>query len=173
MSPTSPRSLALCALPCCLAVAGSCSPSEDRDPAARSAVAREDSTDTITVRGGNGYYFHGWGTSLAWWANVYGGPSFSDASRALVEDALFGRITDDNAHLGLNVIRYNIGASPASPACPQLAPAKRLVSVVQGPDHEVDLGLDAKQLQILTEADSVFSSAGVWSVYEVFANSPP
>ncbi len=45
----------------------------------------------------------GWGTSLAWWANVVGGfpePARSDYIR---------KVFDPVVGLGLNVVRYNIG----------------------------------------------------------------
>jgi O-glycosyl hydrolase len=46
----------------------------------------------------------GWGTSLAWWANVLGG--WSDVKRTEVADLLF----DGTSGLGLNIVRYNLGA---------------------------------------------------------------
>lgn len=46
----------------------------------------------------------GWGTSLSWWANVLGG--WSAAKKTEVADLLF----DKSNGLGLNIIRYNLGA---------------------------------------------------------------
>ena len=45
----------------------------------------------------------GWGTSLAWWANVIGG--WSEATRNAIADLVFNPL----GGLGLNVVRYNIG----------------------------------------------------------------
>src|SRR6266511_2792714 len=53
--------------------------------------------------------FQGWGTSLAWWANVVGGWS----SMGDIDEELFGLPDRRHPHrLGLNVVRYDIGASP-------------------------------------------------------------
>jgi len=48
--------------------------------------------------------FEGWGTALAWGANVVGG--WSDTKRTDIADKLFSPTTG----LGLNVVRYHIGA---------------------------------------------------------------
>lgn len=47
--------------------------------------------------------FEGWGTSLAWWANVAGG--FPEPGRSTITRLFFDQVTG----LGLNVVRYNIG----------------------------------------------------------------
>src|SRR5689334_8025739 len=61
----------------------------------------------ITTR--DAYRFQGWGTSLAWWANVVGGWR----SAPEIEDALFGLPKPGHQdRLGLNVMRYDVGASP-------------------------------------------------------------
>lgn len=54
----------------------------------------------------------GWGTSLAWWAEGTGGWSSEQAKNALA-DALFS----PTAGLGLNVVRYNIGATTPTDRC--------------------------------------------------------
>src|SRR5579862_9851552 len=46
----------------------------------------------------------GWGTSMAWWANIIGG--WSDSQRVPLADALYNPTTG----IGLNVLRYNFGA---------------------------------------------------------------
>ncbi|KAG7378366.1 hypothetical protein PHYBOEH_000388 [Phytophthora boehmeriae] len=62
-----------------------------------------------------GVVWEGWGTSLAWWTNVYGGSEdlaellFSLSENPLVETT-DGSILDLPA-LGLNIARYNIGGS--------------------------------------------------------------
>ncbi|WP_255947839.1 glycoside hydrolase [Streptomyces odontomachi] len=54
----------------------------------------------------------GWGTSLAWWAEGSGGWSSTAAKNALA-DALFS----PTSGLGLNVVRYNIGATTPTDRC--------------------------------------------------------
>src|SRR5215831_9346733 len=73
----------------------------------------------VQITTGGAYRFQGWGTSLAWWGNVVGGWE----SAGQVEDAIFGRSNRAHAdRLGLNVIRYNLGASPVV-WCPPAGPA--------------------------------------------------
>lgn len=134
------------------------------------------------------YQFQGFGTSLAWWANVVGG--WPSDVRSQIEDALFGTADFNNPNrLGLNVIRYNIGASPtvgSNPPTPDLSmlpsnchtwPAGgggRAVPVVQpGPGQPIDLSLDANQIQVLTDAISRVQAAGERPALEAFANSAP
>jgi len=52
--------------------------------------------------------FEGWGTALAWGANVVGG--WSDTKRTDIADKLFS----STSGLGLNVVRYHIGAGQPS-----------------------------------------------------------
>ena len=61
----------------------------------------------------------GWGTTLAWWANIIGG--WSDSQRNAVADAIFNPTTG----LGLNVVRYNIGADTPTNVCSQSDAARR------------------------------------------------
>jgi len=80
---------------------------------ARTALAQPDViTVTMQTPDQPAYQWQGFGTSLAWWANVVGGFS---STRSQIEDALFGTSTpQDPNRLGLNVLRYNIGASPTT-----------------------------------------------------------
>src|SRR5215472_2527046 len=130
------------------------------------------------------YQFQGFGVSLAWWANVVGG--FSPAQRSQIEDALFSTATPDNPNrLGLNVIRYNIGASPASgnppqpdtsalpPDCHTWDPGRAVPVVQPGPGQPINLALDTNQFRVLTEAISRLNADGQQPVLEAFANSAP
>ncbi|MDZ7548860.1 glycoside hydrolase, partial [Clostridium perfringens] len=47
----------------------------------------------------------GWGTSLAWWANVLG--NWKDQSKI---DEVTKKLFSQSEGLGLNAVRYNIGA---------------------------------------------------------------
>ena len=104
--------------------------------------------------------FQGWGTSLAWWANI----DYDDYTRNLICDLLF-----DKAHLGLNIVRYNIGGG-TNPNNPDLH--MRRGGVVPCLKNEVsspiDLQNDKSQITILLES----IKRGVDHV-ELFVNSPP
>jgi O-glycosyl hydrolase len=135
------------------------------------------SVDTGTASSYSPYNFKGWGTSLAWWANVVGGWSASD--RQTVEQQLFlpaDASTYGNYRLGLNVVRYNIGGSPVG-SLPQNCPALRTGAQVPSPKQSatspINLANDPRQVTILDEADTTITGAGVVPHYEAFANSPP
>jgi O-glycosyl hydrolase len=53
----------------------------------------------------------GWGTSLAWWANIIGG--WSNSQRTALANALYSPTTG----IGLNVLRYNFGADGPGNVC--------------------------------------------------------
>jgi hypothetical protein len=143
------------------------------------------------------YGFQGWGTSLAWWANVVGGWQ----SAGQLEDALFG--LPDREHpdrLGLNVIRYNVGASPVLwclpenqaagcnttpsrdhtlpvadvsrvPTCPSFGPGRAVPTLADGPGQSPDLGRDRNQVAVLRAALTRAPRQSI--LLEAFANSPP
>jgi len=155
------------------------------------------SPGAIEVTSRDAYRFEGWGTSLAWWANVVGGWQ----SPQQIVDELFG--LPDNEHpdrLGLNVIRYNIGASPVLwcdgggrpggclgkltregsfpvadrslvPACGSFGPGKAIPVLADGPGELPEIGRDRNQLGVLRAALSRQSRGSF--VLEAFANSPP
>ena len=75
-------------------------------PAASASVAIHPGIQYQTIQG--------WGTSLAWWAEGTGGWSSTAAKNALA-DALFSPSTG----LGLNVVRYDIGAGTPDDTCAQ------------------------------------------------------
>ena len=160
-------------------------------------TASSPSPGVIEVTSSSAYPFQGWGTSLAWWANVVGG---WQSSKQIV-DVLFG--LPDDAHpdrLGLNVIRYNIGATPVLwcevkdqpagcmarasrdgpfpvadlsrvPACGTFGPGKALPALADAPGERPDIGRDRNQLEVLRGALSRQSRTSF--VLEAFANSPP
>src|SRR5258708_2205888 len=127
------------------------------------------SPSLFTIDPTHSYSFEGWGTSLAWWAEVVG--QWSDATkRAALEDALFNPDTG----LGLNVIRYNFGASTSNDHCspnsfriggnvPTYQP--RLPS---SGDNGYDWTQDQAQLTVLKEARDRGAN-----IFEGFANSAP
>lgn len=105
----------------------------------------------------------GWGTSLAWWANVVGG--WSPENRDAVMDALF----DPDTGLGLNVVRYNIGGVTPTQACSMAGwhPGAAVQSF-QTADGVWDWTKDATQRWVLDAA----KARGVDTV-QAFANSAP
>jgi hypothetical protein len=156
--------------------------------------------DAVVLTSENASSFQGWGTSLAWWANVVGGWS---SMRAIDED-LFG--LPDGRHpdrLGLNVLRYDIGASPVvwcagatggdcapapapgrnlpvaaatalPPGCRSFGPGKAvpaLLDPLAGPTARIDLRRDRNQVAVLRDALSRQRRGSF--VLEAFANSPP
>jgi O-glycosyl hydrolase len=155
------------------------------------------SPGAVEVTSRDAYRFQGWGTSLAWWANVVGGWQSSDQ----IVDALFG--LPDREHpdrLGLNVIRYNIGASPVLwcevkdkpegcagglsrdgpfpvadlrrvPACGTFGPGKAIPALADAQGARPDIARDRNQMGVLRAALSRQSRGSF--VLEAFANSAP
>ncbi len=81
-------------------------------PAISTATAATAAT-TVEIDPATQYQtIQGWGTSLAWWAEGSGGWSSASAKNALA-DALFS----PTSGLGLNVVRYNIGAGTPDDTC--------------------------------------------------------
>jgi hypothetical protein len=147
------------------------------------------------------YRFQGWGVSLAWWAEIAGGWPGSGglAGDASLLEALFGN--PDQAvnvppaspaarpvsyyPLGLNVLRYNIGASPVNPAnstppvpvgCQKFRPGANIPAPQQGRSDPVNPGWDQAQLSVLQDAKNLAAADGApgeQPILEAFANSPP
>ena len=138
------------------------------DPARTTATVSTDAQQTL----------RGWGTSLAWEANViYGGPFDAawvpdPAEQRHYMDLLFG----DPARgpgLGLNVARYNIGGGDhpepgRCPAPPAVQPGARMEGFLAGPGAEYDWSRDRSQRHMLQEA-----KARGADVFEAFSNSAP
>ncbi len=122
-------------------------------------------TDTITVDPNNVYVasFEGWGTSLAWWANVIGGWSSN-------RDAIADRIFSPTSGLGLNFVRYNIGASTGSPNCVinQNRFGAQMDCFKSAESAAYDWTRDANQRWMLQAAKDRGAT-----MFEAFANSPP
>lgn len=100
----------------------------------------------------------GWGCSLAWFADVIGArPDVTaEISRLLFRD------------LGLDHVRYNIGASSPDVSS-AFRPGGAVPCVKPRPDAPVDLDLDRRQLDVLRCALRDRPDIGV----HVFCNSPP
>ncbi|WP_051787809.1 MULTISPECIES: RICIN domain-containing protein [Streptomyces] len=140
------------------------------------ASAAETAPAALTVRPDPSYQqpaFEGWGTALAWFANVTGG--WPDAQRNALADALYGA-----DGLGFTIARYNIGGGDS----PETAPYMRPGGAVPGywnrpgaetpgwwdpndPTHWNDQA-DANQRWWLTAA-----KARGATTFEAFSNSAP
>ncbi|MEV6251554.1 RICIN domain-containing protein [Streptomyces sp. NPDC051742] len=82
------------------------------------SAAAASTEQAVTVRPDPSYQqqpFQGWGTALAWFANVTGG--WPDAQRNALADALYGA-----DGLGLNIARYNIGGGDSPETTPYMRP---------------------------------------------------
>lgn len=166
---------------------------------ALSACSGNEQASTLKLDTKASYRFDGWGTSLAWWANVVGSggrnaSGWQPGEDGQVLDALFG----DPDHvgtgfaqqpvrpLGLNVLRYNIGASPVgalADATPPLPSDCRgfhaggaVPSPVQAAGGPVDLTNDTRQVDVLLQAKKLIDASdgpGESTILEAFANAPP
>ncbi len=108
--------------------------------------------------------FQGWGTSLAWWANVSGAWEDEQAFDAMM-DAVF----DPEKGLGLTIVRLNIGAGQ-NPDKPDgyMHPGRLMPAYRPGPDMPYDFEADRAQQRALLAG----IARGVEHV-EANANSPP
>ncbi|NRQ32412.1 hypothetical protein HII36_11255 [Nonomuraea sp. NN258] len=119
--------------------------------------------------------FQGFGTSLAWWADVVGG--WSEPQRSQLIDYLFtDRFTVNGQTVqGINLssVRYNLGASEPGVTYPVVDPhlpprnGAWIDSLIR-PDGSYDWTADANQRWVLAET----ARRGIGS-FELFANSPP
>lgn len=125
---------------------------------------RADAADAYTVKVDPGVSYQtleGWGTSLAWWANVVGG--WSTAKRNEIIDLLFHQSTG----LGLNVVRYNIGGgeNPSNQAPYRVG---AVMPSFQPTEGNWNWSADANQRYVLQQAKSLGAD-----IFEAFANAPP
>jgi O-glycosyl hydrolase len=124
-------------------------------------VAHASSTVTITPT--QQYQkIQGWGTSLAWWANIIGG--WSNSKRTAVADAIF----DPTKGIGLNVVRYNFGADGPTNVCTALMKPGHRVPSFEPTAGTYNWTQDANQLWIAQAA-----KARGADVFEGFVNSAP
>ncbi|MEV0223339.1 glycoside hydrolase [Streptomyces sp. NPDC050704] len=139
-------------------------------------TARADAT--IGVNPGTNYgRWEGWGTSLAWWANVFGArDDFADIFFTTKSVAYNGRTLPG---LGMNIARYNLGACSSNSvegqsmvASPNIPAFKQIEGFWQDWNNEDpassawDWSADAAQRAALVKA----TQRG--AVSELFANSP-
>jgi O-glycosyl hydrolase len=128
-----------------------------------SASAAQAATQTVTITPSQQYQtIQGWGTTLAWWANIIGG--WSTSQKTALANSLF----DSTDGIGLNVIRYNFGADGPGNVCHnQMQPGGNVPSFEPTKGNYVWTN-DANQLWFAQAA-----KARGASVFEGFANSAP
>lgn len=124
------------------------------------------SADAVSVVDPNQRYqtTEGWGTSLCWFGNVIGG--WSDVAQTELADLLF----DDEAGLGLNIVRYNIGGGDA-PGHDHMGYGKEMPGVKATENAEFDFSADQNQINLLLAATDRIDPGSL--IVEGFSNSPP
>ena len=111
----------------------------------------------------------GWGTSLAWFANVIGGwtEDYNGNGRPDRED--IAELIYSPEYLNMNIVRYNIGGGDD----PTHDHIKRCEATVPGwktsADAELDPTADANQIWFLEQANEWRDDV----INEVFSNTPP
>jgi len=141
---------------------GGAEPRERTDPSLTAPTARG-VWDIAVDAGATRQAFQGFGTSLAWWANVVGG--FPDAIRGRVLDLVFSR----DKGLGFQVARFNIGGSGwATPDAPNLRPGGNVASFLAPNGKTYDWAQDPGQTWVLLAARDRGAKT-----FEAFSNSPP
>lgn len=151
------------------ALSAACVPSAGRSAEPTITIAlRPDLARASTV-------FEGWGTALAWFANVTGG--WPDTDRERLADLLYG---PDG--LGWTIARYNIGGGDRADAKPYLRPGAAVPGFWRLPDGAIgadgwnpddpamwDWSADANQRWWL---DAIKARVRA-PILEAFSNSPP
>jgi O-glycosyl hydrolase len=112
----------------------------------------------------HGPKFKGWGTSLAWWANITGAWNDSERFESLM-DAVYN--VEDG--LGLTIVRLNIGAGQ-NPDLPEgyMLPGRSMPAYQPGPGQPFNFFADRAQQRVLLAG----LERGVRYV-EANGNSPP
>jgi O-glycosyl hydrolase len=127
------------------------------------AVSPVQAATTVTIFPSQQYQtIQGWGSSLAWWANIIGG--WSDSQRTSLADALY----DPSKGIGLNVVRYNFGADGAGNVCHNQMKEGRNVPSFEPTQGNYVWTNDANQLWFAQAA-----KARGADTFEGFVNSPP
>ena len=120
-------------------------------------------SQTVTISPTQQYQtIQGWGSSMAWWANIIGG--WSTSQKTALADALFNPTTG----IGLNVLRYNFGADGPGNTCHnQMQPGGNVPSFEPTAGNYVWTN-DANQMWFAQAA-----KARGADIFEGFSNSAP
>jgi alpha-galactosidase len=131
--------------------------------ATQAASPAPQSAYTVSITPSQQYQnIQGWGTSMAWWANIIGG--WSNKQRTALADALY----NPNKGIGLNVVRYNFGADGPGNVCEsQMKPGRNVPSFEPTQGNYVWTN-DANQLWFAKAAKERGAN-----IFEGFVNSAP
>lgn len=118
--------------------------------------------------------FEGWGTALAWFANVTG--QWPDAQKEHLADLLYGR-----HGLGWTIARYNIGGGNPAGIKPYLRPGAEIRGFWRLPEGSTGRGWDPKDPAMWNwSADAgqrwwldAVRKRVTTPVFQAFSNSPP
>jgi O-glycosyl hydrolase len=120
-------------------------------------------SQTITITPSQKYQtIQGWGSSMAWWANIAGG--WATSKKTALVNALFSPTTG----IGLNVLRYNFGADGPTNVCEKQMQAGGNVPSFEPTQGNYVWTNDANQLWIAQAAHALGAD-----VFEGFSNSAP
>ncbi len=111
--------------------------------------------------------WEGWGTSLAWWANVIGGYSDNVTYRTTRQNLIQGAFGDTG--LRLNIARYNIGGGEnPNLNVNNIEYRARIPGYLAGANAAYNWTQDANQRYTLQQAITYGANR-----FEAFSNSPP
>lgn len=111
--------------------------------------------------------WEGWGTSLAWWANVVGGYNDNTLYRTVRQNLIQGAFGDTG--LRLNIARYNIGGGEnPSQNVNNIEYRARIPGYRASANAAYDWTQDANQRYVLQQAKALGANK-----FEAFSNSPP
>lgn len=116
----------------------------------------------------------GWGTSLAWWANMVGGWDMidpNDPEGRTKKEVLSELIFDPEKGLGINIVRYNIGGGDDPEHDHLVRMEADIPGYKENEESEYDWSADKNQLWILNQAKEIWGNEDL--LVEVFSNTPP
>ena len=139
------------------------------------APARADYTTAINPATTWGTW-QGWGCSLAWWANAFGGSQQYNAQDLAAIVFSTSSVNFDGQNLpglGMNIARYNLGACSSATtggssmvASPNIHPPEQMQGYEISPNNW-NWGADANQRQMLQ-----YAKADGADYFQMFSNSP-
>ena len=111
--------------------------------------------------------WEGWGTSLAWWANVVGGYNDNTLYRTVRLNLIQGAFSDTG--LRLNIARYNIGGGEnPNQNINNIEYRARIPGYLASANASYNWTQDANQRYVLQQAKALGANK-----FEAFSNAPP
>ncbi len=135
-----------------------------------SAATEASSVPTVSIDPTVQYQtLEGWGTSLAWFANIIGGWTEDYNGNGTPDREDIAELIFSPEYLNMNIVRYNIGGGDD----PTHDHIKRCEATIPGwktsADAELDPTADANQIWFLEQANEWRDDV----INEVFSNTPP